>query len=145
MALQAARYFAQHRHDFETDLSGSTPSRLQAEAEAAELERFASDIEDFGKGKVPLFKEAEFAALDERMNQVYKEFMDTPPGADSYLGTIRKPDVEKTQRAWLAYRDAMELFGSIKYPDVPSSGWRALLTSRRLRQLTELEDAELGK
>jgi hypothetical protein len=39
----------------------------------------------------------------------------------------------------------MELFGSIKYPNVPAAGWRALLTSRRLRQLTELHNAELGK
>jgi hypothetical protein len=28
---------------------------------------------------------------------------------------------------------------------VPPSGWRALLTARRLRQLTELNNAELGK
>jgi uncharacterized protein YecT (DUF1311 family) len=53
--------------------------------------------------------------------------------------------VEKTQRAWLAYRDAVELFASIKYPDVSPAAWRALLTSRRLRQLTELDNAALGK
>jgi uncharacterized protein YecT (DUF1311 family) len=145
MALQAARYFAQHRRDFETDLSGSARTRLKTEAEAAELERFAADVEDFENGKVPRLREAEFAVLDEKMNQAYKEFMDSAPGPDSYLGTIRKPDVEKTQRAWLAYRDAVELFASVKYPDVPPAAWRALLTSRRLRQLTELDNAALGK
>jgi uncharacterized protein YecT (DUF1311 family) len=145
MALQAARYFAQHRHDYETDLSASGHARLQAEAEAAEMERFAADVEDFENGKVPRLRDAEFAVLDEKMNQAYKEFMDSTPGPDSYLGTIRKSDVEKTQRAWLAYRDAVELFGSIKYPDVPPAAWRALLTSRRLRQLTELDNAALGK
>jgi uncharacterized protein YecT (DUF1311 family) len=53
--------------------------------------------------------------------------------------------VEKTQHAWLAYRDAMELFASTKYPSAPASGVRALLTSRRLRQLTELQNAAAGR
>jgi uncharacterized protein YecT (DUF1311 family) len=145
MARQAARYFAQHRRDFETDQGGPSRSRLQADVAAAEYDRFASDIEDFEKGKVPRFTEAEFTALDERMNQAYQDFMQTAPGPDSYLGTIRKAGVEKTQRAWLAYRDAMELLGSIKYASVPASGWRALLTTRRLKQLTELNDAAMGK
>jgi uncharacterized protein YecT (DUF1311 family) len=145
MARQAARYFAQHRRDFETDQGGPAHSRLQADVAAAEYERFASDIEDFEKGKVPRFTEGEFTTLDERMNQVYQDFMQAAPGPNSYLGTIRKAGVEKTQRAWLAYRDTMELFGSIKYPGVPASGWRALLTSRRLQQLSELNDAAIGK
>jgi uncharacterized protein YecT (DUF1311 family) len=111
----------------------------------AEFERFATDIEDFQAGKTPRFTEADFKALDDKMNQAYREFMEARPGPDSYLGTIRKSDVEKTQRAWLAYRDAMELFGSIKYPDVPASGWRALLTSRRVKQLAELAAAAEGR
>jgi uncharacterized protein YecT (DUF1311 family) len=145
MALQAARHFAQHRRDYETDLGSVARTRLQAEAEAAELERFSTDVEQFEGGKPPRYTEAEFAALEDKMNQVYQQFMQNAPGPDAYLGTIRKSGVEKTQRAWLAYRDAMELFGSIRYPDVPPSGWRALLTARRLRQLTELNNAELGK
>jgi uncharacterized protein YecT (DUF1311 family) len=67
------------------------------------------------------------------------------PAAASYLGTIRKIGVEKTQRAWLAYRDAMELFGALKYPAAPSSGWKALVTSRRLKQLAELDNASAGR
>ena len=63
----------------------------------------------------------------------------------SYLGTIRKTGVEKAQRAWLAYRDAMELYGSIRHPQVPGSGWRAQLTARRLKQLTELDNAAAGR
>jgi uncharacterized protein YecT (DUF1311 family) len=145
MALQAARYFAQHRRDNETDLSTAAHARIQAETESAELERFGQDIEDFQQGKLPHNSEAEFAALEEQMNAVYHQFMQTAPGPDSYLGTIRKSGVEKTQRAWLAYRDAMELFTSIKYPAMPSSGLRALLTARRLKQLTELDNAALGK
>jgi hypothetical protein len=39
----------------------------------------------------------------------------------------------------------MEMFVSMKYPSVPASGLRALLTSRRLRQLAELENAAVGR
>lgn len=145
MALQALRYFAQHRRDNETDSSSVTHARVQAEVETAELDSFRQDLEDFQQGKLPRFSEADFAALDAKMNDIYRQFMQTSPAPDSYLGTIRKPGVEKTQRAWLAYRDAMELFTSIKYPAMPASGLRALLTSRRLQQLMELDDALLGK
>jgi uncharacterized protein YecT (DUF1311 family) len=145
MALEAARHFAEHRRDYETDIGSVARARLQAESEAAELERFASDVDEFEGGKLPRYTPAEFNALEEKMNQVYQQFMQNAPGPDSYLGAIRKNGVEKTQRVWLAYRDAMELFGSIRHPKVPASGWRALLTSRRLRQLTELNNAQLGR
>jgi uncharacterized protein YecT (DUF1311 family) len=145
MALAAARHFAEHRRDYETDVGSVARARLQAESEAAEMERFASDLDEFEGGKLPRYTPAEFNALEEKMNQAYQQFIQNAPGPDSYLGAIRKPGVEKTQRAWLAYRDAMELFGSIRYPNVPASGWRAMLTSRRLRQLTELNNAQLGR
>jgi uncharacterized protein YecT (DUF1311 family) len=145
MVRQAARYFAQHRREFETDLGGPARARLQADVAAAEYDRFASDVEDFEKGKVPRYSEAEFAALEQKMNQVYQQLMQSQPAPGSYLGTIRKSGIEKTQRAWLAYRDTMELFGSIKYPAIPASGLRALLTSRRLKQLSELHDAAMGR
>lgn len=145
MAREAMRYFAEHRADYETDQGSLAHARLRAEAVSQELERFTSDIEEFQSGKTPRYSDADFKALDEQMNRAYREFMDAQPGPDSYLGSIRKSGVEKTQRAWLAYRDAMELFGSIKYPDVPPSGWRALLTSRRIRQLSELAAAAEGR
>jgi uncharacterized protein YecT (DUF1311 family) len=145
MVRDAARHFAEHRRDYETDTGGPSRARLQADVAAAEYERFASDVEDFEKGKLPRYSEGEFAALERKMNDEYQRFMQGQPGPNSYLGTIRKAGVEKTQRAWLAYRDALELFGSIKYPGVPASGWRALLTARRLRQLNELDDALMGK
>jgi hypothetical protein len=39
----------------------------------------------------------------------------------------------------------MELFASVRYPSVPTSAWRALLTGRRLRQVSELENAAAGR
>jgi uncharacterized protein YecT (DUF1311 family) len=118
---------------------------MQVEASANELDQFATDIEAFESGKLPHFSEAEFKVLDDKMNQVYQRFMATPLSDASYLGTIRKAAVERTQHAWLAYRDAMELFASVRYPSVPASAWRALLTGRRLRQVSELENAAAGR
>ena len=145
MAGKAAHYFAQHRVDHETDTGSPAARSLQLESQAAELDSFVADVLDFEAGRVPRYSEAEFASLEEKMNAVYRQFMLTRPAANSYLGSIRKTGVEKTQRAWLAYRDAMELFGSIRYPQVPGSGWRTLLTARRLKQLTELDNAAAGR
>ncbi|HBF50127.1 MAG TPA: hypothetical protein DDX04_06840 [Massilia sp.] len=149
MASKAAHYFAQHRVDYETDKGSSIGKggarSLQLETQAAELDTFAADVLDFEAGRVPRFSEAEFASLEKKMDATYRQFMLNRPVSDSYLGSIRKTGVEKTQRAWLAYRDAMELFGAIRYPQVPGSGIRALLTARRIRQLTELDNAAAGR
>jgi uncharacterized protein YecT (DUF1311 family) len=145
IASKALRYFAQSRYDHETDLSGNTKRTLQVDTMAAELDQFLNDLADFESGKVPRFSEAEFQSLDDKLQQTYRQFMAARPAAASYLGTIRKTGVEKTQRAWLAYRDAMELFGALKYPAAPASGWKALVTSRRLKQLAELDNAAAGR
>lgn len=145
IASKASHHFAQHRVDYETDASGNATRSLQLDAQAAELDRFAQDVIDAEAGKAPHFSEAEFASLDEKMNATYRQFMLTRPASTSYLGTIRKGGVEKAQQAWLAYRDAMELFGAIRHPQVPGSSWRALLTARRITQLTELDNAATGK
>lgn len=145
IASKALRYFAQSRYEHETDLSGTTRRTLQVDVMAAELDQFVNDLAEFESGKVPRFSEAEYQSLDDKLQQTYRQFMTARPAAASYLGTIRKTGVEKTQRAWLAYRDAMELFGAIRYPAAPASGWKALVTSRRLRQLAELDDAAAGR
>jgi uncharacterized protein YecT (DUF1311 family) len=145
LAYKAANDFAQHRAEYETDLGGNAKRKMQLEVSSSELDQFIRDINDFESGKVPQFSEGEFRALEDRMNQTYQQFMAAQLTGSSYLGTIRKSGVEKTQHAWLAFRDAMELFGSMKYPSAPASGLRALLTSRRLKQLMELENAAVGR
>jgi uncharacterized protein YecT (DUF1311 family) len=145
MASKAVHYFTQHRVDYETDAGSNATRLLQLDVQAAELDQFAADVMDAEGGKAPRYSEAEFASLDDKMNALYRQFMLNRPASTSYLGTIRKTGVEKTQRAWLAYRDAMELFGSIRHPQVPGSGWRAMLTARRVKQLSELDNAAAGR
>jgi len=145
MASKAAQHFARHRLDHETDTGGAAARALQLETQAAELDAFAADVLDFEAGRLPRFSEAEFASLESKMDAVYRQFMLHRPATGSYLGSIRKTGVEKTQHAWLAYRDAMELFGAIRYPQAPASGVRALLTARRIKQLTALDNAAAGR
>ena len=145
MASKAAHYFAQHRSEYETDASNGAARALGLDTQAAELDAFSADILAAEGGTLPRFSEAEFATLEERMNSVYRQFMLNRPASHSYLGTIRKAGVEKTQRAWLAYRDAMELYGAIRHPQVAGASWRAMLTARRLKQLTELDNAAAGR
>jgi uncharacterized protein YecT (DUF1311 family) len=145
LAYKAAQDFAQRRADYETDLGGAARRTIQVEVSSAELDQFIRDIQDFESGKLPQFSEAEFRALEDRLGRTYQQFMAAPVSGASYLGTIRKSGVEKTQHAWLALRDAMELFGSVKYASAPAAGLRALLTNRRLKQLAELENAALGR
>jgi uncharacterized protein YecT (DUF1311 family) len=145
MAYKAVQDFAQRRADYETDLSSAAKRTIQVEVSSTELDQFMRDVHDFESGKLPQYSEAEFRALEDKLNQTYQQFMATPVSGASYLGTIRKSGVEKTQHAWLAFRDAIELFGSMKYPAAPASGLRALVTSRRLKQLAELENAAVGR
>ena len=144
VAAAAARAFAERRAEDETDHAGAGGA-LQTETLASELERFTSDIADFDKGRLPRGTEAEYRVLEAEMDAAYQRFLHTPPAPDAYLGGIRKSGVERTQRAFLAYRDAMEMLGSVRYPAVPGAAWRALLTHRRLRQLTGLADAAAGR
>lgn len=116
LVTKAAHDFAQHRADYETDQSAAIRRTMQVEATSGELDQFVRDLQDFEGGKLPRFSEAEFRTLEDKMNETYRRFMAAPPSGGSYLGTIRKAGVEKTQHVWLAFRDAMELFGSMKYP-----------------------------
>lgn len=108
---------------------------------SVELDQFATDIENFETGKLPTFTLSDFNDLDRRLNGAYQSFMRVPHLDPAFVGTIKKGDVKKTQRAWLAYRDAMVAFGATRYPGVPSAAWKALLTERRAKQLSEFAEA----
>lgn len=137
----ALNTFAQHRADDETDASGSARMAQEVDAMSAELDQFATDIENFETGKLRAFTSSDFNDLDRRLNGAYQSFMRVPHLDAALVGTIKKGDVKKTQRAWLAYRDAMVAFGGTRYPNVPSVAWKALLTERRANQLSECAEA----
>ncbi len=137
----ALNNFAGARGDRETDVSGTARAAMVTEATAAEARRFAQDLRDFDSGKTPQHTEAQFAAADQQLNAAYQKIMKLPAtkdgGITSYT-TVTKDEVKQTQRAWLKYRDALVSFGALRYPAVPASAWKGLLTQRRAKQLSEL-------
>jgi len=143
LAREAAQHFARYRLEYELygPGTGSRAARPpQREAQGAEFDRFAADVLDFEAGRLPRFSDSEFASLEQKMDAAYQQWMLARPASQPTPASMHKDGVEKTQRAWLAYRDAMELFGAIRYPQVPGASWRALLTARRIRQLAALEN-----
>lgn len=140
----ALQNFAQHRSDDETDLSGTARRALAVDAMSAELDQFVTDIENFEVGTLPRFTSSEFNNLDRRLNDTYQSFMRVPHLDTSFVGAVEKGGVKKTQRTWLAYRDAMVAFGAARYPHVPSVAWKALLTERRVKQLSEFAEPAHG-
>ena len=134
--------FARIRGDEETDLSGTARAAMAIQARADEADRFSRDIDNAEQAKLPRLSAARFAALDKKLNLVYRKIMDAaPPGAPglvSQYATVTKDNVRHAQRAWLAYRDALVGFGVLRYPAIPASAWKAMLTERRIVQLSEL-------
>lgn len=133
----ALQNFARHRSDDETDLSGTARRAQAVDAMSAELNQFVADIENFEAGKLPAFPRSHFSDLDRRLNNMYRSLMQVPHLDTALVGTIKKDGVKRTQRTWLAYRDAMVAFGAARYPKVGSLAWKALLTGRRVKQLSE--------
>ncbi len=119
---------------------GTARAALAVDAMSAELDQFVTDIENFEAGRLPRFTSSEFNNLDKRLNDTYQSFMRVPHLDTAFVGTVEKGGVKRTQRTWLAYRDAMVAFGAARYPHVPSVAWKALLTERRVKQLSEFAE-----
>jgi uncharacterized protein YecT (DUF1311 family) len=133
--------FARARGEQETDVSGTARGAMVTEATAAEARQFAQDLRDFESGKTPRHTEAQFVAADRQLNAAYQKIMKLPATKDGGIvdyTTVTKDQVKQTQRAWLKYRDALVGFGALRYPAVPASAWKGLLTQRRAKQLGEL-------
>ncbi len=132
------------RHGYEeiNQYGRDGPSRVwEYQDQATVIEPFLTDIEEFEKGNLPQLSGKEFVELDNKLNQIYRQIMSVKTeGPDSPLGdtTISKEGIKHTQRAWLKYRDALVVFGSVKYPSVNPAAWKAFLTERRIEQLSEL-------
>ncbi|MBS1189758.1 MAG: hypothetical protein H6R10_1550 [Rhodocyclaceae bacterium] len=141
---KAAEAFAQARGELETDAMGTARAAMAIAASGTESDLFVQDLERFEKGDLPRFTKAQFDQLDRALNQVFRKIMQakTAAGGDTLgFSTIGKADVRSAQKLWLKYRDAWVAFGRLRYPAVEPHGWMALLTERRVAQLTEmLED-----
>ena len=121
----------------EVDLSGTARAAFAIEEEARQREDFRLAVAAFEKGALPRGSDAEFARLDARLNAVYRQLKALP---EPRFGTIRFEGIQRTQRAWLAYRDAWIAFGKVKYPQVAPNAWRAWFTRKRIAMLEGLHE-----
>lgn len=119
----------------EVDLSGTARAAFTIEEEARQREDFRLAVAAFEKGALPQGGDAEFARLDARLNAVYRQLKALPA---PQFGTIRFEGIQRTQRAWLAYRDAWVAFGKVRYPQVAPNAWRAWFTRKRIAMLEGL-------
>ncbi len=130
-----ANDFFDVRSTEEVDLSGTARAAFTIQEEARQREDFRASVAAFEKGALPRDSDAEFKRLDARLNAVYKQLRAMP---EPQFGTIRFDGIQRTQRAWLAYREAWVAFGKVKYPKVPANAWRAFFTRKRIAMLEAL-------
>ncbi len=139
---EAMREFARQRANNEVDLSGTARRALQVNAESDELDLFVKDIDELEKSRASRTMSGEFVTVDRRLNDVFKTIMGASRSSMSEIGMIDKNGIRRTQRAWLAYRDAWTVFGTVAYPQFEPQAWKAMMTERRLDQLREFIDEQ---
>ena len=130
-----ANDFFDVRSSEEVDLSGTARAAFSIREEARQRDDFRASVAAFEKGALPRDSDAEFARLDARLNAVYKQLRALPK---SEYGSIGFDGIQRTQRSWLAYRDAWVAFGKVKYPKVTANAWRAYFTRKRIAMLEKL-------
>jgi len=127
--LNAARNeYAQQRGTSETDMSGTARGALATGATEEAQEDFIRLLRQLEAGQVPAATAARFALADRRLNQSYAAVR---RGIGDVGGTVGWSEVQQTQRAWLAYRDAFLAFAAVRYPNVSRDSLATALTERR--------------
>ncbi|MDD3183273.1 MAG: DUF1311 domain-containing protein, partial [Alphaproteobacteria bacterium] len=125
----AQNYFNAHASE-EMDLSGSGRAAFEIEEENVMKVKFMDAIKTFESGKVPSSSSEDFVNADRELNLVYAAAIKkADPQADSVLPS--KDGLRKTQRLWLAYRDAWVAFAVLRYPHVSADSLKTVLTRER--------------
>jgi hypothetical protein len=132
----ANSFFDSHANN-EIDQQGAISSTLVASEKGPSQKDFLSAIENFEKGKFPTFSISDDQQAEIKLNTLYAKTMKNfkVQFADT---TLTKADVEKAQRAWLAYRNAWLKFAAIHYPQLSAASLRTWLTKQRIEQLNSL-------
>ena len=96
-SLQAAESaFEDARVQNEVDLSGTSRAAFQLEEEAILRDQFLINLQRFGRGDIPSASAADLDALDQRLNDVYREIESSPPRngntEPSILRVSKKPN-----------------------------------------------------
>jgi hypothetical protein len=130
-----AETFIAARSDLEVDQSGTARVAEVLEEASTQKEDLLKSLQDFEAGNLPTLSMDDYVDLDRELNQVYLKLKQAK---DPEFDTVKMADIQRTQRAWLAYRDAWARFGKAKYPSIPAYAWKAYLTKKRTEMLKEL-------
>ncbi len=136
-ALQAAfKRFVDLRSDAEVDQSGTGRNANTIAEEQAQDKAFDALVGAVDAGRLPVAGPAEARAADAALNVAYRRALGTP--AKGEAGTITADGVRRTQRAWVAYRDAWLAFARRVRPDLSADALLTSLTRARVTALSEL-------
>jgi uncharacterized protein YecT (DUF1311 family) len=141
--VKASNAFAQARGDDETDMTGTARVEMAIDAEVREQEWLREHLAAFEKAQYKLPAPEQFEAADAELNRAYQQLMQLPATDPEHpqrldWSTVEKSGVRKTQRAWLAYRDAWLRFAADRYPAIAPASLKAALTQWRIKQLKRL-------
>lgn len=142
---QAAKDFADARGTdaYMENIGGSIRNQDAIAAQMDEKGFFQRSIEQSEKGKLPSYTQSEFAEFDKQLNHAYQIYLRALPetqGPSPIDSALTREGAKKTQRLWLKYRDAWVDYGRLRYPSVPAHAWKAMLTERRVTQLSESDN-----
>lgn len=139
-ALRKAAYaYADIHSRNEVDLTGTARGALVTEEEEATRAAFVKQIRQVLDGKVAAAGSAQAHAADAGLNATWRKLKAHGDPLQKY-GTVVLPDVLKTQRTWLTYRDAFIAFALAQAPGASTEGLFVALTRDRADTLAGLPD-----
>ena len=124
----------------EIDISGTARASLQIGEKNSLKDRFLKMLEECNQSKIPNFTSTQYQEADRKLNTLYNK---TRHKKYFEASGITSEGIQKTQRAWLKYRDAWVTFGRQKCPNITEDSWKTLMTKERIKELQSL--TEMGK
>jgi uncharacterized protein YecT (DUF1311 family) len=127
--VKAAEVFRKERSQNEVDLSGTARSMFVVQEESIQDRDFYESLEAFSRNKAPKF------ALKKENAELNKAFKKILTAKDTSLwGTVTKDGIIKTQKAWVAYRNAWRTFAGPEKADLVD----AWFTKKRTHMLKSI-------
>ncbi|MBP1851903.1 lysozyme inhibitor LprI family protein [Rhizobium halophytocola] len=144
----AAEAYVTASSENEVDLSGTLRATFMIDRQQGLRDAFAALLEQMEKGDYPTASGQQAKTADSELNAVYAKIMAvrTAPDARGTYGsadslpysTVTHAGIRKTERIWIAYRDAWRDFAAGRYPGAGPAGLMTFLTKARTADLEAL-------
>jgi len=131
----AANHFTKIRSEEEIDLSGTARTVFLIGEANIQQRDFTESLKLLELNQAPHYSLAQFKDADQKLNFLFQKLIH---GNTLPQGTITQESVQKTQKAWIQYRDAWLAFAKIKYSQYSSESIAAWFTKKRNHMLDSL-------